>query len=239
MAGGAQSEQVLAWGEQTISYHLLLEARSDLAITVDPDLRVTVRAPDSKPADKIQQRVYAKRAWIARQLRDFEQYHPLPESRRFVAGETHWYLGRQYRLRLVNGPPSVRCSAGRLIVAVRDPKISPSVRATLQTWYNARARVVFGERLSEVLQTVPRLGGTTPQLRVRRMKTRWGSCTSSGTITLNTELVGASKACIDYVIVHELCHLIVPTHSPRFFRLLDRCMPDWKRQRDRLNQVRG
>lgn len=235
----SESEHVLTWGERTISYHLSLEPRRDLAITVHPNLRVTVRAPDSKPADKIEQHVQTKRAWIARQLRDFEQYHPLLEARRFVPGETHWYLGRQYRLRIANGPPAVRLSTGRIIVAVPDPEISSSVAATLQAWYNERARTVFGERLVEILRTVRRLGRTTPQLRVRAMKVRWGSCTPSGTITLNSELVRASKPCIDYVIVHELCHLIVPTHSARFFRLLDSCMPEWKRQRERLNRIRA
>lgn len=239
MAGLSESKQVLTWGERTISYHLSLESRGDLTITVHPDLRVTVRAPDSKPAGKIKQRVHAKRAWIARQLRDFEQYHPLPEPRRFVAGETHWYLGRQYRLRLAKGPPSVRRSAGRLIVAVGQPESASSVAATLQGWYNARARIVFGERLAEVLRTARRFRRTAPRLRVRAMKTRWGSCTASGTVTLNTELVRASKACIDYVIVHELCHLVVPTHSPRFFRLLDSCMPEWRKQRERLNRIRA
>lgn len=239
MAHVAESEHVLTWGERTIPYHLSLEPRGDLVITVHPNLRVAVRAPNSKPADKIQQRVHAKRAWIARQLRDFERYHPLPEPRRFVPGETHWYLGRQYRLRVANGPPSVRLSKGRMIVAVPEPEISSSVAATVQAWYNARARMVFGERLVEILRTVRRFGRTAPQLRVRAMRGRWGSCTPNGTITLNTELVRASKSCIDYVIVHELCHLIVATHSPRFFRLLDSCMPEWKRQRERLNRIRA
>jgi predicted metal-dependent hydrolase len=239
MAAASQSEQVLRWGERTISYHLSLEHRGDLTITVHPDLRVTVRAPDSKSTDKIQRRVHAKRAWIVRQLDDFQQYHPLPEPRRFVAGETHWYLGRQYRLRLANGPPSVRVSAGRIIVAVRDPAISSSVVAMLQEWYKARARIVFGERLGEILQGMRRFSRTNPRLRVRAMKVRWGSCTPNGTITLNTELVRASKSSIDYVIVHELCHLIVPTHSPRFFRLLDNCMPEWRKQRERLNRIRA
>lgn len=235
----ARSRNALTWGERTIDYELSLEDRNDLAITVHPDLRVTVRAPQTKTAEIIDWRLQAKRSWIARQLRDFEQYHPLPEPRRFVGGETHWYLGRQYRLRLISGPPTVRCSAGRLIVSSRRPEVTNSVEKALNAWYELRAWVVFTERFAEVQRTVRRFRRLAPQLRMRRMKKRWGSCTPSGTVTLNTELIRASKACIDYVIVHELCHLIVPAHSPRFFRLLDSCMPDWERRRARLNQVRG
>jgi predicted metal-dependent hydrolase len=163
----------------------------------------------------------------------------LPAARRYVGGETHWYLGRQYRLRLLSGSPRVRCSAGRLNVSVRNTEASISIRKTLDAWYDERARIVFAERLAEIQRTVRQFRGLAPQLRVRRMEKRWGSCTPRGTVTLNTELIRASKASIDYVLVHELCHLVVPAHSPRFFRLLDNCMPDWKRRRERLNQVRG
>ncbi len=238
MSPPAHSEQFLTWGEQTISYELSFEPRKDLAITVHPDLRVTVRAPDTKPTAKINQRVQAKRAWIARQLRDFEQYLPLPTPRRFVSGETHWYLGRQYRLRLIAGPPSVRCSAGRLIVSVPNPAATSSVKRTLDAWYDRRAHAVFGERLVEVQGTLRRLARVTPRLKVQRMLRRWGSCTPRGTVTLNTELVRAPKACVDYVILHELCHLLVPTHSPAFFCLLASYMPDWESRRKRLNRIR-
>lgn len=235
----ARLRNVLSWGERTIPYELSVEHRNDLAITVHPDLRVTVRAPQSKTTEIIDKRLQAKRSWIARQLRDFEQYHPLPAPRRFVGGETHWYLGRQYRLRLMSGPPSVRCFAGRLVVSVRRPEVTDSVEKALIEWYELRARAVFTERFAEVQRMVRRFRELAPQLRMRRMKKRWGSCSPNGTVTLNTELIQASKVCIDYVIVHELCHLIVPAHSPRFFRLLDTCMPDWARRRERLNQVRG
>jgi predicted metal-dependent hydrolase len=235
----ARLGKLLFWGEREIPYELSVEKRNDLAITVHPDLRVTVRAPEGKPLESVNERLQAKRSWIARQLRDFEQYHPLPTPRRFVGGETHWYLGRQYRLRLVSGPPSVRCSSGHLIVSLFRPGSPASVKKELNAWYDMRARVVFGERLAEVLHNVHKFRDLAPQLKIRQMEKRWGSCTSRGTVTLNTELVRASKMCIDYVLVHELCHLIVPAHSLRFFNLLDNCMPDWRRRRNRLNQVRG
>lgn len=226
---------IFSWGGRAIAYELTVERRNDLAITVHPDLRVTVRAPDSKPMELIRRRLRAKSAWIAKQIREFEGYLPLPTRRRFIAGETHRYLGRQYRLRLATGAHSVTCGAGQLVVNVPDPERPDVVEQVLNRWYAVRANAVFGERLSEVQRCVGRLSKLDVNLRVRRMKRRWGSCAPSGTVTLNIELVRAPKTCIDYVIVHELCHLLVPAHSPRFFELLRTCLPDWERRRARLN----
>jgi predicted metal-dependent hydrolase len=144
-----RSRHALMWGSQRIAYELTVEDRSDLAITVQPDLRVIVRAPTRKSVEIIEQRIHARGSWIARQLRAFEQYHPLAVQRRFVSGETHWYLGRQYRLRVIDGPQSVRWPAGRLVVAVPRPELVCSVEKALQAWYDMRARVVFAERLAE------------------------------------------------------------------------------------------
>ncbi len=82
------------------------------------------------------------------------------------------------------------------------------------------------------------MGRHHPPLILRRLKTRWGSCSKAGRILLNTELVQAPVECIDYVIVHELCHLKVPDHSPAFHRLLNACMPDWQRRKERLEALR-
>lgn len=226
----------LASGNRTIPYTLTVEPRRDLAITVHPDLRVTVRAPETKSTDLVESRIRARRAWIARQLDEFEAYHPLPVPKRFVSGETLWYLGRQYVLKVSKGRVSVRTASGRLSVSVGNPSSRVAVRRAVERWYLDRARAVFGERLGVVTSRARALRGLTPQLRVRRMKRRWGSCTKSGTITLNPELLKVPKACIDYVIAHELCHVLVPDHSARFYHLLEECMPDWRLRRARLSR---
>jgi predicted metal-dependent hydrolase len=227
--------RTLIWDRREIPYELTFESTRDLVITVHPDLRVTVRAPDSKPLVQIERRLLAKRAWIARQLRELEAFQPAPAQPRFISGETHRYLGRQYRLKVSYGPRSVRCFGGRLIVVVPHPKARGEVERTLHAWYAARARVVFAERITAVRSRVHRLSDLDPVVRVSRMQRRWGSCGPNGTITLNTELVRAPKRCIDYVIIHELCHLVVPTHSSRFYALLSECLPEWKETRARLN----
>lgn len=216
----------------------MLECRTGLTITVRPDLRVIVRAPAHRTIEQITHRVAARRSWVVRQLRAFEAYHPLPAPRRFVAGETHWYLGRQYRLRLVKcSSVRVSCSAGHILVSIPHPRRPADVERALQRWYSIRARLLFVARLHDIQRRLPLLRALKFTLRVRRLKHRWGSCSVNNTVTLNSELIRVPSACIDYVIVHELCHVMVPSHSPRFYRLLRSCMSDWEDRRLRLNRV--
>ena len=111
------------------------------------------------------------------------------------------------------------------------------VAQALRTWYRSRAGWLFPRRLANVVGRVPWLGRELPPLRIREMTTRWGSCGPSGVISLSVELIKAPVPCIDYVVAHELCHRIELSHSKRFYRLLDRAMPDWERARERLNRV--
>lgn len=227
----------MTWGRQRFEFELTVEQRRDLKITVHPDLRVTVRAPESKSLELIERRIGAKRAWIAKQLREFEQYHPLSVRRQYVSGETHWYLGRQYVLRVEAGSPSVRCAAGRMTVAVTRPESASSVRSLLDEWYADRAKQVFSKHVAEIQSRSRLLKNRPIQIRVRRMARRWGSCTPAGTITLNPRLVQAPSVSIQYVVAHELCHLLIHDHSPRFFRQLERWIPDWEKRRSRLNRL--
>lgn len=224
------------WGEQTFEYSLQLQPRRDLVITVHPDLRVEVLAPESKPLDVVVGRIQAKRSWIARQLREFEG-HPSFAPHRFVPGESCLYLGRQYRLRVERRGHGVALQGGRLVVRV-SPNAGPErVRDAVVGWYRARAREVFERRAQRLQRELSMLGGLEWTLRVRQMRRRWGSCTARGTITLNPALLQVTPSCIDYVIVHELVHLLEPSHSPRFYRLLGRAMPDWRKRRGRLAGV--
>ncbi len=228
-----------AWGSREIAYGLSFEpARRNLAITVHPDLRVTVVAPEGRSVEEIAERVRRRAEWIAKQLRQFERWHPLPTARRYVPGESHLYLGRQYRLRIARGPEGVSVVSGRLVVRAPAELTRPAINRAVAAWYLERAREVFARRLNRLRKVAPRLTGQPTRVRVRRMPRRWGSCSPRGTVTLNPELVKAPLSCIDYVLVHEFCHRIVPDHSPRFFRLLAAHLPDWQRRRERLNALR-
>lgn len=209
-----------------------------LSISVHPDCSVTAVAPTSCSPQEVLLHLERRRAWIARQRRYFETFHPLPENKWFVSGETHLYLGRQYRLRVHRARDVEVKLVGRFLnVFVPEPEEPLLVRTALDAWYRVHAKAIFRDRLDRYLKSTPSLGGLAPGLRIRRMTKRWGSCSRNRTITLSPELIKTPLHCIEYVIMHELCHLRVHDHSPAFFRLLNRCMPDWEERKARLDSV--
>ena len=229
---------VVEYAGERIPVAIEFGERQCLSISVHPDCSVTALAPTSCSPEKVLSHLEGRRAWIAKQRRHFETFYPLPEDKRFVSGETHLYLGRQYRLRVHRARDvEVKLGGCFLNVFVPEPQEPRCVRTALDAWYRAHAEPIYRNRLGQCLDSALSLRGVEPTLRIRRMSQRWGSCSKAGTITLSTELVKAPLHCIDYVIVHELCHLHVHDHSPAFFRLLSRCMPDWEKRKVRLDSV--
>lgn len=230
----------IRFGANTIHYRLRFAARRDLVISVMPDLAVAVSAPSGARDADIEARLIAKAPWILRQQLKYRDLHPLPVPRRFVAGESHRYLGRQYRLRVVSGgADGVRMARPFLIVAVRERPTEATVRTLLQKWYRSRAEHVLPVRLQASMERHPVLRIPDLRMRIRSMRTRWGSCSPSGLLSLNPELIRAPTTCIDYVLVHELCHRRVMNHGREFHRLLARVMPDWRERQARLNRLNG
>ena len=229
---------VVEYASEQIPVALEFKKRRYLSISVHPDCSVTASAPVGCPLEEVLAHLESRRAWIAKQRRHFETFHPLPEVKRFVSGETHLYLGRQYRLKVRRARDVEVKLVGRFLnVSVPEPEEPRCVRTALDAWYRAHAEPIFRERMAHCLEAAPSLQQVTPTLRIQRMTRRWGSCTRRGTITLSTELIKTPLHCIEYVIMHELCHLRVYDHSPAFFRLLDRCMPDWEARKAQLDSV--
>lgn len=210
--------------------------RKRAAIEVSPDLTVTVKAPHGASDAAIQLAIRRKAHWITRQQRFFSDLLPKTPKRRLVNGESHLYLGRKYRLRVERqpGPDRAALSGGYLHLMVAATPTAAKRAALLRSWYLLQARRVFRDRLDACMQhpAFRRVGEV--HLIIRRMTRRWGSCTARRNLVLNTELIRAPRGCIDYVITHELCHLLVAGHSRKFTNLLDRVMPDW---RDRKRQL--
>lgn len=227
----------LTYGADTIRYEVcFLASRRTLGIEVHPDSRVLVRAPLGCSPALIAQKIQKRARWISRQLADFERYRPRTPARQYVSGESHLYLGRQYRLKLVAGcTAGVRLSRSRLLVGLAGQPDSELVRSLLHRWYLDRARIVFAEELEASMHHFK--GAHAPLLSVRTMKSRWGSLSRAGTMTLNVNLVRASRSCIRYVITHELCHLRHRDHDPKFFKLLGQVMPDWGRWKQQLESA--
>jgi predicted metal-dependent hydrolase len=228
----------IQYGNTPIEYDLTYGSRTTLAIDVHPDLRVTVQAPAGTDLADIKAKVRKRAPWILRQLRQFETYLPQLPPRQYVSGETHRYLGRQYRLKVVdNGTAEkVKLARGYFYIEVRDKDDLERVKGLLTEWYRRQARRVFQERLDVCFAKLKFLNLDYPEWTIRQMETRWGSCTPAGKILLNLKLIQVPKVYIDYVVMHELCHLKEPNHGPRFYELLNRVMPDWRKKREQLNR---
>ena len=226
----------LRYGNTTIEYHLCYAQRKTLGISVAPDLRVTVTAPEGSALADIEARVEKRAAWILKKQREYERYLPHLPPRQYVSGETHRYLGRQYRLKVAQSEEEgVRLGRNYLYVDVRDEPDRQRVSLLLDAWYRARAGEVFADRLQACFPKMQHTGIFLPKLSIRAMSSRWGSTSPSGRVTLNVKLIQVPRTYIDYVIYHELCHLQEPNHGPGYYRLLDRVLPDWRERREKLN----
>lgn len=231
-------EHIVQFGSRRIAYRLHRAARKRLRIVVSPELTVDVYAPENAESEHIDAVVRKKASWIARKLDSLEGYHPLPAPTCYVSGETIMYLGRQYRLKVENGPAQPAKLQGRFLgVRVLDKADTKAVERAVEAWYRRRAREIFGRYVKKCQEVASRHGVPEPTLAVRAMERRWGSCSPSGRVTLNLKLVQVPVHCIEYVIMHELCHLKHHNHSSSFYALLTRCLPEWRKRKEILSAV--
>lgn len=228
----------IQYGSRRIEFSLDFSDRKSLGITVTPDLAVLVKAPMGTPIEKVKEKLRKKAPWIIKQQSFFLTFHPKTTERKFVGGETHLYFGRQYRLKII--PEKVECVKlrGRFIEVYTLNK--NKVKELVEEWYlnkakeklNQIAKLLFDKFISHHTLSI-----VNYQLSIRIMSTRWGSCTAKGKIILNPELIKAPKGCIEYVIIHELCHLIHHDHTQKFIDLQTKEMPDWEKWKMRLEKL--
>lgn len=222
-------------GDATWTYELRRSRRRTLGITVMPDGSLVVTAPLSAALERVEAVLRRRRTWISRRSHEAVLLPPPPAPRAWVSGETHRYLGRQYRLRIRRGEPQVLLSGQFFNVRVPDTSDADTVRHLMESWYRTHARQTFARRLDHLVLRTAHVGlAESPPLLVRKLRTRWGSCSTDGRILMNVDAVKLPLPCVDYLLLHELCHLRVPNHGAGFWRLLDACMPDWERWRKRL-----
>lgn len=232
------ADHVLQFGKEKIPFTINFSRRKRLSISVYPDKSVKVNAPEKYTLDDILPKVEKRAAWVLKQQNYFDQFHPLPVSKEHVNGETHHYLGRQYRLKVVQAKKEeIRLKDGFFHIQTRNRNNSDKIKQLLWQWYAEKALYRFTFRLDDLYQSFKKYHIKYPKLKIKDMKKRWGSCSKSGVIVLNLKLIQAPSHCIDYVIVHELCHLIEHNHSPKYYKLLDRMMPDWRERKKRLESV--
>lgn len=199
-----------------------------------PDGRVRLAAPFSTSLESLRLYAIARLGWIkARQRRLQAQERETPRD--YVDRESHQVWGRRYLLQVEEAAaaPRVRIHGGRLQLRVRPGADTQHRAAAVAAWYRQLLKVAVPPL---VATWEPRLGVTVKCFFVQHMRTRWGSCNpGAGTIRLNTELAKKPKACLEYIVVHEMAHLVEPTHGPRFIALMDAQLPGWRERRALLN----
>jgi len=230
----------IVYGDERIAFsvsHIPKRIRR-IAIHVLPDGSVQVDAPQGAAGSEVLAAVRHRVRWIWQRLVEYRARtrHVLPRD--YVSGETHFYLGKRYCLKVnvdKRSTQGVKLLRGRLEVTALS-KDRETIRDLLDGWYRQRAEEVFSRRLDECA-SYARWLKVLPPFRLRTMRTQWGSCSPSGELLLNPQLVKAPRHCIDYVILHELCHLQEHNHSPAYYRLLKKYMPDWEQRKVELDNL--
>jgi predicted metal-dependent hydrolase len=223
------------YGQRVIDYTCSTVDRKTLEIAVHPDASVVVKAPLGTGVEAIESKLRKRARWIVRQQDYFKQFNPRTPQRHYISGETHLYLGKQYQLKVgAGGENKVRLKHGVFEVTCWQ-KVAPHMtKRLMEQWYAQKAAEQFAQSLERCWPKMARYDYHKPSIVIQRMEKRWGSLSEIGTLTLNVELVKAPKECIDYVVMHELCHLKHYDHSPAFYQMLDTYLPEWRKLKHRL-----
>lgn len=206
-----------------LNYKVVYSKRKTLTITVERDCSIVVKAPEQTPSAKIQQVVESRKLWLYEKTRHAQKYRPLPHppGRELVSGESMPYLGRQYRIELVDGEGEIQFEQKFLV-----PRAMTDKSAAFRHWFIARAEEKI---LPRVATHARNLGVAYKVAKVGNGKYRWGSCTPNDNVILNWRLIKAPMFVIDYVVVHELAHLMEQNHTPRFWNIVKAQAPSMEK----------
>lgn len=201
-----------------------------------PAGRVRISAPLRMNLETIRLFAIAKLGWIKKQQKKLqEQERETP--REYLDRESHYVWGKRYLLKLIesNQAPAVELKHSQILLQIRPGANEEKKQSIIEEWYREQLRQAIPTLLTK---WEPLIGVKAKRFFVRKMKTKWGSCNpNSMSIRLNTDLAKKPPECLEYIVVHELLHLLEPTHNNRFMTLMDQFMPDWQFYRDQLNKL--
>lgn len=230
----------IQYGNTKIVYSVKKTNRKKtIALQVRPDLQVVILAPPFLKDEFIKQAVLKRAPWIIEKKHMLKQIHSAMPKKEFVSGESFLYLGRQYRLKVVRSDAEkadlCRLANGRFLVEVVSGISKRAavavVRNKLAEWYRERAEVKIRERV----RAYTALTGKEPkEILLGHQEKRWGSCSRSGVLRFNWRIIMTPVSVMDYVVVHELCHLAHSDHSEKFWSMVASIMPDYKQKREWL-----
>ncbi len=218
-----------------VELDIVRSSRRTVALYVKPGGTLLVRAPWYVPAYVLMQFVRQKTAWIEKQRKRLKDVKPVGEQSLIDEGSMIPFLGRQLTVKVSDGSRNtVRLIDNVLLITVPGDRSPLRITPLIERWYQNQAKALFITRASELAALHAELLPAPGTVSVRRMKRRWGTCHSSGAIWLNSELVKKEPELIDYVIIHELCHLVHHNHSKEYYALLGSIIPDFREHRKRL-----
>ncbi len=225
------------FGKFVYEYHLIKEDRKTLSLIVTPELKIILKCPKEVTTEKINNFLQKKWFWLEKQFSFFKKYQRKTYQKEFISGESFLYLGRQYKLQVKQSSRNlVSFTKGKILLeTTKSSSNSNHNKKILREWFNQKAELIFEERFKEMLRRFNYKNN--PVLRIREMQKRWGSFLNKDKIFLNPKLIHTPKECIDYVIVHELCHLKHKSHNSNFWKLLEEKYPKWENIKDRLELI--
>lgn len=233
----------IQYGNRNINYEIKKGNRiKTVAIHINPTGYITVLSPQSLDEEKIRMILHKKARWIIEKQEQIKKNRNSNSGKQFVSGESFPYLGRYYRLKVMKSitetEEKCRMVGGRLAVEVNGKSDSENgrtaIKKALMDWYLQHAEEKIRERASRFARLI---GRWPASIKIKNQEKRWGSCSRTGIIRFNWKIIMAPISIMDYVIVHELCHLISPQHSSRFWQKVQSVIPDYKKRRDWLKEA--
>ena len=209
-----------------ISCEIVRSQRRTVAIQIHPDKSVELKVPLSYNVDEVEPFLVKHHRWIFNRLDAPEKKSR--EPKKYVDGELHYFLGKQYPIKIIISPENTVVFQDDTIVIYAKYDLPDLIEVLLEKWYFTQARAVFQKISIPLTKQMAKYNVAPKSFTIKKMKTRWGSCSSKGSVNLNLDLIKLPEGCIKAVILHELCHLVHMNHSKEFYALMTAEMPDWK-----------
>ncbi len=218
-----------------IKYNIIFSRRRSISIIVSPDKGVVVRAPYRASLKTINKFVREKEGWIRKQTERYSAVTRINKDKKYIGGEIHLLMGREFILKITDSSQSFVNQQDNIIEVGTGGNYG-KVKMLLERFYREKAEEIISAKLKEILSKYRDYNFSPLQFVVRSLKSRWGSCTSKGKITISSELIKLDERFTEYVIIHELCHLKYHDHGKEYYRLLEELVPDYKAIRKELRK---
>lgn len=221
----------IEYNSQKFEFQLIRSKRKTMQISIHSPDKIRVFSPEKLSNKKILEWVSSKGPWIEKQLKDYYDNYSVAENKNYVDGEKFLYLGRSYQITIILdstlSTSNVKFSRGRIVITTptKDPAV---LRNAMEIWYRQKALEKISEKVffySKALEVKP------SSITIKEQKSRWGSCSQKGDLFFNWRIIMAPSNVVDYIVVHELCHLIHFNHSPQFWDELSCIIPKYKEYR--------